>query len=458
MEFNKLPRHRQDYYNQHSVPTTRRDFLSLGLIGVGAATFINPLDLLAKQINFENLDTSSDIATIVIDLAGGAGLSANFLVGNKGGAKDLLKSYSTLGWDPKNDGYISDFGAPMAKEEISGITKGIFSKADSDAIKNFKMGTLLHNSDDDTSSNPLSIAGLVYANSSSKHHISKIIGARSSRSGGNSSLANEIKSVPIFFNNIESLNSLVGAKHSLGDNLSGTNKIFSLLKRVSNRQINSLSSEDQLLIKRSYEKANDLATLDVNLDPRLDEDSKNVFGINEDTNEKDRGLIKATIAYNTIVGNSGPGVITIGGCDYHDNTSTTGDAKDLEIGELIGQVVQLAKLKNKKLYIQVISDGSVDSLAGTRIWRGDSGERSMSVIGYFDPDGKSNLLDKTKSQIGFYNNTQTADRSSLIGASPRLASYAAYANYLSITNQSDKLEVYLGNVFTRDEVKSVLLF
>jgi hypothetical protein len=461
MDFHKLPRNRQDFYNEHKVPTTRRDFLSLGIVTCTAASFINPYTLAAKTLNHLHTDPSSfedDPAFIVIDLAGGAGLSANFLVGNKGGAEDLLPSYKTLGWKPKEDGYDKRFGAPMAKENISGLLKGILSSSSEEAQGHFRMGTLLHNSADDTSSNPSSAASLVYNMGNTGKELKQIVGLERSISGGNSSLANPLNKSPYYLTDLDGLINSIGLKSIYGDDTAVAKKVFSLINRISKRQTNDFNPDVLSISTKSYSDSIGLATKSINVDPRLDKDARDVFGLNEDQGTKENAILQASIVLNSLNLNVGPGVITIGGCDYHDNTSATGDAKDEEIGVLIGRIIELASRKGKKVFLQIITDGGVDSVPGSRVWRGDSGERSMGAIGFFDPKRAITYKTANSSQIGFYNKTETADRSSLIGASPRLAAYAAYANYLNISGKIQDYEKYMPGIFSKEELESILIF
>ncbi|MCB0393496.1 MAG: hypothetical protein KDD25_02990, partial [Bdellovibrionales bacterium] len=115
-----MDKNRLQLLQAHKKPTTRREFLALGLLS-GAASLL-PFNL-GRWIQSEaNAGELTDLVPLLIfDLAGGAALPANFLVGGRDGAKDLLPSYSDLGWKPKSDGFDDRFGAPMAKENVGRI-------------------------------------------------------------------------------------------------------------------------------------------------------------------------------------------------------------------------------------------------------------------------------------------------------------------------------------------------
>ena len=123
MDFKKL-----NYLNQHKKPTTRREFISLGLVIVGGVLFAPRI---GKSLSLSNTlsalqePRAQQIPFLVYDLAGGAALPANFLVGAAGGPQDLLPSYDQLGWNPRTGGFDDRFGLPLAKPEVSGIMRGL---------------------------------------------------------------------------------------------------------------------------------------------------------------------------------------------------------------------------------------------------------------------------------------------------------------------------------------------
>jgi hypothetical protein len=131
-------------------------------------------------------------------------------------------------------------------------------------------------------------------------------------------------------------------------------------------------------------------------------------------------------------GNCGPGVLTIAGCDYHDGTQTTGDTKDLEIGQQIGRAVELAHRMNTPFFFAVVTDGGLYSDPGTRHWRGDSGIRGLAVMGYFKPGGPP---EQRRTQLGAFTDGQGVDRSTYVGSDPKRVAFAIFANYLSINGQ-----------------------
>ena len=110
---------------------TRRDFLSHGLISFGAWAAVPSVLGIGMQkalaADCGGGAVSSMTPFMVFDMAGGASLPGNFLVGKQGGPQDLLASYSQLGWNPRESGGLNtDFGLPMSakySKMLAGILK-----------------------------------------------------------------------------------------------------------------------------------------------------------------------------------------------------------------------------------------------------------------------------------------------------------------------------------------------
>ena len=160
----------------HKPPTTRRDFLKYGLIPFAgyalAPSFLGQIlfQNAAKAAGVNPQDASlcgaagesGYLPFLVFDLEGGAGLPGNFLVGKTGGPSDLIKDYSTLGWNPRNSNAIDErFGLPMAGNNVSRMLAGILQTAKPENLAKLLMGSFLHFSQDDTSVNRTSALTLV---------------------------------------------------------------------------------------------------------------------------------------------------------------------------------------------------------------------------------------------------------------------------------------------------------
>ncbi|MGE3975432.1 MAG: hypothetical protein AB7F59_12985, partial [Bdellovibrionales bacterium] len=200
----------------------------------------------------------------------------------------------------------------------------------------------------------------------------------------------------------------------------------------------------------------DIITKGGDVDPRLSPVCQPIFGINAQTAPNAPNAIVATVILNSIVKNTGPGCIRIGGCDYHDGTQTTGDAKDLETGQYIGRAIEVAHRLKKPFVFQLLTDGGVYSRDGSRMWQGDAGDKSMTVLGYYNP---TRAPEMRRLQVGHYTNGQGADRDVFFGGNTSLVAYAVFANYLQAMGKLGDFTKYVpADKFPRERLDEILLF
>ena len=210
------------------------------------------------------------------------------------------------------------------------------------------------------------------------------------------------------------------------------------------------------LSKCAYEKSLEFLAGVKGLDPRQDTAAQGVYQINANTEPGNANAVAAAVSMNALRGYSGPGVWTLGGCDYHDGTQTTGDARDGDMGVQIGRAVELAFRLKKPLFFQLLTDGGCASGENTRNWNSDAGGKGMTVVGYYHPDAPPKIK---KQQVGHYTDGQGAERSTLIGSEPALVAYAVFANYLNICGKLGDFGSYAPGVFTgAGQLDSVLIF
>lgn len=467
MKNQPLSQNRIDYLNSHGSPLSRRDFISRGLAGAAGVVLAPSLyGLFVKSAMAEmGVTASFTPSVLVFDLAGGAGLPGNFLVGKTGGAEDLLKSYDNLGWDPRaSDALDSRFGLPMAKN-MSKVLEGMLATMSAEAQDKFRWGSILHVARDDTSENPLSILGLLSASGAVGTEVLKPLGQRLTPSGGNSRPVKEYSEFKAYYvSNISDLNNAVGLSNRFGSlKPEGKSKLAAALRKLSTHQATRLlgTSMDERAVdwvKANYKETEDKVGRQASLDPRMNETFQNVYGINAQTNAGDQNVLRAALVMNSLTKATGPAVITIDGCDYHDGTQTSGDNKDLEIGREIGRAIESAHRLKTPLMIHVLTDGGVYPQTGSRIWQGDQGEKCMSLVGVYHPSGAVPYRTKTSMQIGAYTDGQGADRTTIIGDNPALAGYACFANYLSFCGRINEFEKMVPGVFTSGDLDKLLIF
>lgn len=449
---------------KHHRLATRRDFLSQGLIAFGATISLPSWANALANCSGDEGALSSMPAYLVFDMAGGAGLPGNFLVGKEGGPEDYLAKYDLLGWNPKESGALnSDFGLPMSAK-YSKILEGILANSSVEARKNLRMGSLCHFAQDDSSSNRLNSASLAVSAGLKGKFVGNGIGIVNSASGGNSAptaSGSAYKSVYV-----KSVTDIFGMTNFGGDAL----KEFEIAQKIAlvNGSIAMSQSQTadyaqmidgQILAEQSecaYSSSSKFLTDVSGLDPRTDTQTQAVYNINQNSGPTDQNVLAAALVMNSLKGNSGPSTWTLGGCDYHDGTQASGDAKDLDMGVQIGRAVQLAFQLKKPLFFQILTDGGVFSGRGNRNWNGDSGDKCMTIVGFYDPKGPRNMI---RQQVGYYTDGQGAERNTLIGSEPMLVGYAVLANYLNICGRLGEFASLAPGVFDSNaKLQSVLLF
>jgi hypothetical protein len=454
----------------HKPPVSRRDFLRYGLLPF-AGHILAPNFL--TQVLLQNTARAQGLAAcggaggsgylpfLVIDLAGGAGLPGNFLVGKSGGPKDLIRNYETLGWDPRASGSLDEsFGLPMAANNVSQILMGIKNSASPQTLAKFRMGSLCSFSQDDTSVNRTSALTLVSRAGLKGRFLENATGSVNSLSGGNSS--DPLKDTalkPVFIK--DALDVQNSISHGPAFNTMPDSELQRLTRSVYEmsseqmRKFENLPEHQKLsqIAECGYKPTLDYGKIIQGLNPMENQNASQVYRLRGQTSEQN--AVFAAIVYNVLQGNTGPGAITMGGYDYHDKGQPFTDQKDLEAGQQIGQALELAARLNKPLFIQLITDGGVSSLPGTRTWTSDSNVRSMTVIGYFNPNGAP---EQRQLQVGEYTDGGTVNQNTIIGDEPAKVANAVLANYLSASGKLGEFDKVAQTPIRASDLESVLIF
>lgn len=454
-----------DYLNKHKKPVTRRDFISMGLMAAGQAILAPTLvSLLTKQAMAEVIGAApiSFPGAIVFDLVGGPGLTGNFLVG-RDGPHALLDKYDVMGWNPRRDGIDERFGLPMPKANISKIMQGMTAVMSAGAQERFRLGSIIHQSQDDSDVNQQNIASLICEAGLKTEFLNRPAGLRQTASGGNSRpLADNPNYRSIFVGELQDLLNTMSLPVTLSDlSLENRAKLIETASALSAIQMKESLGGSQTkwasFITNQFSKAKENAVRTVNFDPRTDAHAQALYAITPASGVRDQAVLRAAITYNAVLQNTGPGVLSIGDCDYHDRGLENTEAKDLEIGTELGRSIELAHRHQKPLFIQVITDGGNQTASGTRLWNSDTPQRTMSLIGYYHPEGALKYRTNKSMQIGNYANTQTVDKETLVGASAVFGGQAAFANYLNVIGRVDEFYKYSPGFFA-NQVNDVLVF
>ncbi len=466
------------YHTDHPRPVTRRDFLRQGFIsgsGVVAGGALlsllgNPRlaqadlsgDLLARALDagcpLNPFGTDSKIPFICFDLAGGASMvGSNVLVGGRGGyLNDPLSvaGYSKMGipgdmvpggveTNPPthevgpNAGEVTshrDFtdtilGLPFHSD--SGFLRGILSKLTLTNAANVNGAVIPARSDNDTANNPHNpMYGI--ARIGADGNITRLIGSRSSESGGNSvSPALLIKPEwrPTKVDRPSDVTGLVdtGDLLSVLSGPSGPADVRAVMESVvrisdnkigrANTQLNTNEDIRKLLrcgYLNSANLADSFAGKNISPDDRNEDtpiivsDNGGIFSTEEFDTSRDRREFQKTASVMKMVidGYAGAGTIQMGGYDYHTGDRAVGEIRDLRAGICIGACLEYAARRAardisngaipKPLMIYVFSDGSVASNGtldnsnngrGKGVWTGDNSSTAASFFLVYNPAG-----------------------------------------------------------------------
>lgn len=460
---------KETFEKLHAKPVTRRDFLSSGLIGFsGSMVLPSFLTMLARSGSAEAADLLCKVSGgselcpfISIKLSGGAALAANFLPLDQGG--QLLPSYSKMGMGVGASVPVSyEFANQAPFYAASALLAGIRANASVQTLASSNFVGNCVRSQDDSSGNKFDITGLV-VNSGLSGKILPNLGKANTETGVNNSFAYIRPPAPLIIGRYEDVVGSLGVSGSLSSlDQNQKSKLFRTIQSISGTQAEAVKKMTggnllaRLLGCATADNTNLIAnTSSLNIDPLTNPMFATAWGINNNTNKGSQDFVFATMVYNALNGNASSVNLEIGGFDYHNNTRTSGDAKDMEAGVVIGKVLQSLAVMGKKGFIVVTSDGSVSSadseVAGSP-WTSDRGTAGSAYMICYDPAGPHKVK---SSQLGNFTSGQVADDAFITGGSAEMAAGAMFANYLSFNGKLGMIETYLPRVFTSVEVDLV---
>lgn len=465
---------------ENHAPTSRRDFLAKGFMA-GTAWALAPsfLEMLLGRPGSLGSALAVDpmlcgglpalnqnIPVIIFDLAGGANIAgSNVIVGGSNGQADLLQpgDYASLGLPPdmtpdKANQINSQLGLRFHSD--SGFLRGIMARADATTRSRIEGGIFCTSSADDTANNPHNPMYWL-AKAGASGDLGHIAGTRNSESGGRSQAPrasiNPAKQ-PVSLNSPTDALALVSAGRL--SQITSDEKVQKVLKAVERMSQNQLQRFDNLtlpdqiktLVECGYLQTQDLIGRysSAEIDPSQDAMVNQAF---DNLNNGDQRKT-ATIAKLVLDGHIGAGTIEKGGYDYHTGDRQVGERRDLEAGELIGRVLQLARLKQKDVLIYVFTDGGVSARTtvdnstdgrGKYIWGGDSGQRSSSMMLLYRHAGRPTLRTGRR-QIGGYKPGGSVDNFAATTSNSVINLNKAFvANYLALHGQEGMLADVVGD-------------
>lgn len=453
-------------HNKPISKMTRRDLLGAGLIQFTASmTLPTILGMMAKseyaqaqEILCPKGGNASLVPIVNLNLAGGAGLAANFVPHDQG--LQPLSSYTKLGLGTSpNFQYAFANNAPFnSSGNGSQILAGIMTELQGTTIANNTVfAGVPVRSRDDSSENKFNMDGLIQ---------------RAGRDGfilpnlgvNRNNFALAAPPTPL---NVRSFNDVAGALSVSGTlgtlNSSQQSKLFKLITDLSSKQARDLASlsggqELNKLVQCATRSNSELVGGDnSNLDPAQNQAIADIWGIDMGTNRGSRDYIFASLVYNVLQNNSASANLNMGGYDYHNGTRTTGDERDNNAGVMIGKILRTFAAMNKKAFLTVTTDGGVTgpSNEADGVWTSDRGSAGCLYMIAYDP---AKAPEAKSFQLGHFNQGQGADESFITSGTVEKAIAGMFANYLSFSGQTGLIEKALPRVFSNEDLDKVLIF
>jgi hypothetical protein len=431
-------------HQDHPRPRTRREFLAQGFL-TGAGTVIAPTlagmlaypraarATLASDI--QNAVSACNITTgagkipfICFDLAGGGNIAgSNVLVGGPHGQLDFLSvaGYSKLGLpgsmvpNASAAGSFVDASFGLRYHSDSAHLRGMKLRASAAAMAG-TTGTIIPAlSQNDTNTNPHNPMYGIYQ-FGARGGLLNLIGSQSSQSGGNSMSPPTMvisEAMPTKISSSQDSKGLVstGQLSTLLPNANDVTNVLESMKRISDAkyaQVQAYPTNATLdaaaigptgiqacgYTKAAYivDKYNSPSAVNPDVDPNIVGPS-GIFTTAEYQGNSDYQKT-ASIMKLVIDGNAAAGTIEMGGFDYHSGNRMDGEAKDLNLGNCIGAVLEYASRVGKPVMIYVFSDGSlasggmIDNSVGGRgkgVWTADNQNVAATYFLVFNPAGRA---------------------------------------------------------------------
>ena len=446
---------------EHPRPRTRREFVAQSFM-TGAATVIGPslLGMLSALPRSARAALAPDIQSLInpcgittgagkipficFDLAGGGNIAgSNVLVGGPKGQLDFLSvaGYSKLGLpgtmvpNPSTTGNFIDASFGLRFHSDSAHLRGMKLRASAKAMAGTNGTIIPALSQNDTNTNPHNPMYGIYQ-FGARGGLLDLIGSDSSVSGGNSMAPPTMvipSAMPTKVSSSQDSKGLVstGQLAQLLPAADVTNVLESM-KRISdakygvvqaypsNAALNTAALGATGVQACNYTKAAyvvDRYSSPSAVNPDVDPNIVGPSGIFTSAEYQANSDYQKTAAVMKLVidGNAAAGTIEMGGFDYHTGDRSTGEARDLNLGNCIGACLEYAARVGKPVMIYVFSDGSlasngmIDSSVGGRgkgVWTADNQNVAATYFLVYSPNGRpvpAQSNPELSLQIGFFN-------------------------------------------------------
>jgi hypothetical protein len=430
-------------HQDHPRPRTRREFLAQGFL-TGAGTVIAPTlagmlaypraakatlasDIQAAVSACAITTGAGKIPFICFDLAGGGNIAgSNVLVGGPKGQLDFLSvaGYSKLGLpgsmvpNASATGSFVDSSFGLRYHTDSAHLRGMKLRA-SAATMAGTTGTIIPAlSQNDTNTNPHNPMYGIYQYGA-RGGLLNLIGSQSSQSGGNSMAPPTMvisQAMPTKISSSQDSKGLVstGQLGTLLPNPADVTNVLESMKRISDAKYAQVTAYTDPTLNAAalgstgiqacgYTKAayivdryNSPSAVNPDADPNIVGPS-GIFTTAEYQANSDYQKTAAIMKL-VIDGNAAAGTIEMGGFDYHSGNRMDGEAKDLNLGNCIGAVLEYASRVGKPVMIYIFTDGSlassgmIDSSVGGRgkgVWTADNQNVAATYFLVFNPAGRA---------------------------------------------------------------------
>jgi hypothetical protein len=437
-------------HQDHPRPRTRREFVAQGFM-TGAATVIAPTlagmlaypraaraslapDIQAAVTACNITTGAGKIPFICFDLAGGGNIAgSNVLVGGPGGQLDFLSvaGYSKLGLpgsmvpSSSASGSFVDASLGLRFHSKSAQLAGIKARASAAAMAGTNGTIIPAYSQNDTNTNPHNPMYGIYQ-AGARGALLNLIGSESSVSGGNSmSPPNMVIATaqPVKISSSQDSSGLVstGQLATLLPNASDVTNVLESMKRISDAKYGQVTAYPTSMYGSSAAALNTAALGSAGIEacgytksayivdkynspsavnPDVDPNIVGPSGIFNSTEYQSNSDYQKTAAVMKLVidGNAAAGTIEMDGFDYHTGERATGEARDMNLGNCIGAVLEYANRVGKPVMIYVFSDGSLASSGmidnsvgggGKGVWTADNQSVAATYFLVFNPAGKA---------------------------------------------------------------------
>ena len=436
-------------HQDHPRPRTRREFVAQSFM-TGAATVIGPslLGLLAAPRTARatlapditpllgpcgiNLGAGK-IPFICFDLAGGGNIAgSNVLVGGPKGQLDFLSvaGYSKLGLpgtmvpNPSAAGNFIDSSFGLRFHSDSAHLRGMKLRASAKAMAGTNGTVIPALSQNDTNTNPHNPMYAIYQYGA-RGGLLNLVGSQSSMSGGSSmspptmviaaaqptkvsspadtqglvstgQLSTLLPNSADVTNVLESMKRISDAKYSkvqaYTDPTANATALGGMVNGTAVPGIHACNYTRAAYTVDTYSKP---GSVDATQDPNV-VGPNGIFSAAEFQGNSDYQKTAAVMKL-VIDGNAAAGTIEMGGFDYHTGDRSTGEARDLNLGNCIGACLEYAARAGKPVMIYVFSDGSlasngmIDSSMGGRgkgVWTADNQSVAAAYFLVYSPAGR----------------------------------------------------------------------